>query len=51
MATAPDDIKIIAQFLAEHARTNDWQAMTKHAARLKRNLRNRGEFRIVRRGG
>jgi hypothetical protein len=48
MATVPDDIKIIAQFLAEHSRVDDWQALTRHALQLKRDLSQRGAYRIVR---
>ena len=48
MATVPDDIKIIAQFLAEQSRADDWQALTRHALRLKRDLNQRGAYRIVR---
>jgi hypothetical protein len=49
MPSPPDDIKIIAQFLAQHSpQQAEWQALTRDAFRLKRELNQRGEYRIVR---
>jgi hypothetical protein len=45
----PDDIKIIAQFLAGRDRANaHWTAFTRDAARLRRALKARGHFRLTR---
>ena len=43
----PDDIKIIAQFLADRAETGqDWQALTRSAFKLRRELKERGGYRL-----
>jgi hypothetical protein len=45
----PDDIKIIAQFLAGRDRADaHWTAFTRDAARLRRALKARGQFRLIR---
>jgi hypothetical protein len=45
----PDDIKIIAQFLAGRDRADaHWTAFTRDAARLRRALKARGQFRLTR---
>jgi hypothetical protein len=45
----PDDIKIIAQFLAGLDRADShWTAFTRDAARLRRALKARGHFRLTR---
>ncbi|MEA3037265.1 MAG: hypothetical protein QOH04_3052 [Sphingomonadales bacterium] len=45
----PDDIKIIAQFLAGRAGAEaHWIAFTRDAARLRRALKARGHFRLTR---
>lgn len=46
----PDDIKIIAQFLAaREGRDPDWRDYARDAGRLRRALKARGEFRLTRR--
>jgi hypothetical protein len=51
MPAPPDDIKIIAQFLAGRMSDRpEWEAMTRDALRLKRELNQRGAYRIVRTG-
>ena len=47
----PDDIKIIAQFLAGRTGERDWQELTRDAAKLRRQLKERGGFRMVRSDG
>lgn len=45
----PDDIKIIAQFLAGRESADaHWTAFTRDAARLRRALKARGHFRLTR---
>jgi hypothetical protein len=45
----PDDIKIIAQFLAEQSEpTRPWQELTREAFNLRRQLKQRGGFRLAR---
>jgi hypothetical protein len=45
----PDDLKIIAQFLAARdRREDDWPAYARDAARLRRALKERGRFRLTR---
>jgi hypothetical protein len=44
----PDDIKIIAQFLAaQSGDSSRWPAFTPEAFRLRRELKNRGGFRLT----
>ena len=53
MATqqTPDDIKIIAQFLAgQTAPERPWQELTQEAFKLRRQLKERGGFRLARSG-
>jgi hypothetical protein len=48
-AAVPDDIKIIAQFLAGlDSADGDWTRFTRDAARLRRALKARGHFRLTR---
>ena len=48
----PDDIKIIAQFLASQtAPTQPWQELTLRAFKLRRDLKLRGGYRLTRNGG
>lgn len=48
----PDDIKIIAQFLAgQTAPDRPWQELTTDAFRLRRELKQRGGYRLARNGG
>jgi hypothetical protein len=48
-APVPDDIKIIAQFLAGRDPADaHWTAFTRDAARLRRALKARGHFRLTR---
>jgi hypothetical protein len=48
----PDDIKIIAQFLAEQSeRTRPWKELTREAFNLRRQLKQRGGFRLARHSG
>jgi hypothetical protein len=48
-STVPDDIKIIAQFLAGRDRADaHWTAFTRDAAKLRRALKARGHFRLTR---
>lgn len=48
----PDDIKIIAQFLASQtAPRQPWQELTLHAFKLRRDLKQRGGYRLTRNGG
>ena len=51
MATqhTPDDIKIIAQFLASRT-GGPWQDLTSEAFKLRRQLKDRGGFRLARTG-
>ena len=54
MATqrVPDDIKIIAQFLAaQGAAGQAWEELTGEAFKLRRQLKQRGGFRLARSGG
>ena len=45
----PDDIKIIAQFLAgKSAPARPWQELTADAFRLRRELKQRGGYRLAR---
>lgn len=45
----PDDIKIIAQFLAERASPGrDWQELTREAFALRKALRERGGYKLAR---
>ena len=47
-SNAPDDIKIIAQFLASDAGTSrNWSDYTQKAFRLRQELKNRGGYRLV----
>ena len=51
-ARIPDDIKIIAQFLAEHAASGrPWQELAPVAFKLRRDLKQRGGYRLARDGG
>jgi hypothetical protein len=51
-ATIPDDIKIIAQFLASQAASGrPWQELTRDAFKLRRELKQRGGYRLARNGG
>ena len=51
-ADTPDDIKIIAQFLAgQTAQGRPWQELTPDAFKLHRELKQRGGFRLARNGG
>ncbi len=44
----PDDIKIIAQFLAgKSGATSDWPAHKQEAFKLRQQLKNRGGYRLV----
>ncbi|MEA3063339.1 MAG: hypothetical protein QOJ94_3120 [Sphingomonadales bacterium] len=48
-SSVPDDIKIIAQFLAGRDGAGiHWSAFTRDAARLRRALKARGRFRLIR---
>jgi hypothetical protein len=48
----PDDIKIIAQFLADRAGPGrPWQELTREAFILRRELKQRGGYRLARNGG
>ncbi|MEA3062065.1 MAG: hypothetical protein QOJ94_1846 [Sphingomonadales bacterium] len=48
-SAVPDDIKIIAQFLAGRDPADaHWTAFTRDAARLRRALKARGRFRLTR---
>ena len=48
----PDDIKIIAQFLAgQAAPARPWQELTRDAFKLRRELKQRGGYRLARNGG
>ena len=45
-ATTPDDIKIIAQFLAEYSHPHrEWQDLTREAFKLRCQLKRRGNYR------
>ena len=45
----PDDIKIIAQFLAAQSEpARPWQELTRDAFNLRRQLKQRGGFRLAR---
>lgn len=45
----PDDIKIIAQFLASQSEpARPWQELTREAFNLRRQLKQRGGFRLAR---
>ena len=51
-ARIPDDIKIIAQFLAGQAvPSRPWQELTRDAFKLRRELKRRGGYRLARNGG
>jgi len=51
VAPVPDDIKIIAQFLAaREGREPAWRDYAREAARLRRALKARGAFRLTRSG-
>ena len=50
-ANIPDDIKIIAQFLAAKAPGRPWQELTSEAFKLRRDLKQRGGYRLARSGG
>jgi hypothetical protein len=51
-ARIPDNIKIIAQFLAGQAPLGrPWQELTPEAFKLRRELRQRGGYRLARNGG
>jgi hypothetical protein len=51
-ARIPDDIKIIAQFLAgQPAPGRPWQELTRDAFKLRRELKQRGGYRLTRNGG
>ena len=48
----PDDIKIIAQFLAAKAsQGRPWQELTRDAFKLRRELKQRGGYQLARNGG
>jgi hypothetical protein len=48
-SAVPDDIKIIAQFLAGRDPADaHWTAFTRDAAKLRRALKARGHFRLTR---
>ena len=48
-AQTPDDIKIIAQFLADRADPpRDWQELTREAFALRRDLKQRGGYKLAR---
>jgi hypothetical protein len=48
-SSTPDDIKIIAQFLAERAQPpRDWKDLTKEAFNLRKSLKQRGGFKLTR---
>jgi hypothetical protein len=48
-AEVPDDIKIIAQFLAARERREaQWRDYARDAAKLRRELKARGSFRLTR---
>ena len=50
-ARTPDAIKIIAQFLAGHdAPGRPWQELTADAFKLRRELKQRGGYRLARNG-
>ena len=50
-ARIPDDIKIIAQFLAgQAAPARPWQELTQSAFKLRRELKQRGGYRLSRNG-
>ena len=50
-ARIPDDIKIIAQFLASQtAPRRPWQELTLDAFKLRRELKQRGGYRLARNG-
>lgn len=45
----PDDIKIIAQFLASQAGQGEqWPELTREAFKLRRELKERGGYRLAR---
>jgi hypothetical protein len=45
----PDDIKIIAQFLADQSQpARPWREFTREAFNLRRQLKQRGGFRLAR---
>ena len=47
--TTPDDIKIIAQFLADRARPRrQWQELTREAFTLRKALKERGGYKLAR---
>jgi hypothetical protein len=51
-ARVPDDIKIIAQFLAAQGTpVRPWQELTRNAFNLRRELKQRGGFRLARNRG
>jgi hypothetical protein len=53
MATqqVPDDIKIIAQFLAGRREVGTaWEELTRDAFKLRRELKERGGYRLARNG-
>ena len=50
-ARVPDDIKIIAQVLAGEAGPGrPWQELTRQAFKLRRELKQRGGYRLARNG-
>lgn len=50
-ARIPDDIKIIAQFLSSQAASGQpWQELTRDAFKLRRELKQRGGYRLARNG-
>jgi len=52
MAGHPDDIKIIAQFLAERPGSSaSWSDLTRDAFELRKQLKKRGGYRLVKRAG
>ena len=45
----PDDIKIIAQFLAQRVSPpRDWRELTREAYTLRKSLKQRGGFKLLR---
>ena len=47
----PDDIKIIAQFLASQTAPHQpWQELTRNAFKLRRELKQRGGYRLAKNG-
>ncbi|WP_431848502.1 hypothetical protein [Allosphingosinicella sp.] len=48
ISSIPDDIKIIAQFLANYSTPRrEWQDLTRDAFKLRQELKRRGEFKPI----